>query len=51
MKIETYTLMATNGKRIRRATKVVFNTGREIKFMDKLTKSEAISAALVEVQR
>ena len=46
MKVETYILYAANGNRIRRASKVVFADGSEIKFTEKLGKKEAIKQAL-----
>lgn len=47
MTVSTYKLYAGtgNGNYVRQATKVTLPDGREIKFMDKLTKREAIAAA------
>ena len=45
MKVETYKLTAGNGKHIRLATKVTRDDGTEIKFMEKLSKKEAIEQA------
>lgn len=44
-KAKDYKLKTSEGKPIRTATKVVFNDGREVKFMDKLPKKEAIKQA------
>jgi hypothetical protein len=46
MKAQNYKLYARNGKYIRTATKVVFDDGREIKFIDKMNGKEAIKNAL-----
>lgn len=46
MKISTYQLIAVNGKPIRKATKVILNNGKEIKFMERMTKKEAIRQVL-----
>ena len=40
--VETYTLTARNGRHIRKATKVVFPDGYEIKFTEHLSKREAL---------
>lgn len=44
MRVETYQLKAANGKPIRKATKVVFADGREVKFMERMSKREALKA-------
>lgn len=44
-KIESYILKAPNGRKIRTATKVVFENGSEVKFIEKMTKKEAIKNA------
>ena len=50
IKVETYTLYAGNGKKIRQATKVIFNPWaskpEEFKFTEKLGKNEAIKQAI-----
>lgn len=40
--VKDYTLRARNGNPIRTATKVTLPDGQEIKFIERLTKSEAI---------
>jgi hypothetical protein len=42
MKVETYQLVAGNGRPVRKATKVVFPDGVEVRFMEKLSKRRAI---------
>lgn len=42
MIISTYLMVTKEGKRIRKATKVSFENGKEIHFMDKLTKKEVV---------
>lgn len=45
--IETYQLVASNGKPIRKATKVIFSDGFEVKFLDRIpSKTDAINQAL-----
>ena len=44
-KVETYNLTAANGRRIRTATQVVYADGRTVRFMERLTKTEAIRQA------
>ncbi len=41
MKCEIYNLQTKDGKHIRKATKVVFDNGEEIKFTERLTNEEA----------
>jgi len=41
-KVETFRLVAANGRPIRKATKVVLADGREIRFVEKMTKGEAL---------
>jgi hypothetical protein len=43
--IGTYRLITPKGRHIRIATKVILPDGREIRFMDKLSKKEAIRQA------
>jgi hypothetical protein len=45
MKVQDYKLYASNGRYIRTATKVIFNDGKEIKFLDKMSKKEAVKNA------
>lgn len=44
MKVETYTLTASNGRKIRTATRVIFDNGHTVHFMERLTKAEAIKS-------
>jgi hypothetical protein len=50
-KVETYNLTARNGCHIRMATKVVFADGREVKFLDRMGKAEAIRQAEMHLAR
>jgi hypothetical protein len=43
--VTTYNLTASNGRHIRKATKVTFDNGQEVKFTEKMTKGEAIEQA------
>ena len=46
-KIETYKIVAANGKCVRRATKVTFSDGFEVKFADRIpSKTDAINQAI-----
>jgi len=45
MTVITYNLIAGNGKKIRKATKVIFASGGEIKFTEMLSKKEAVKQA------
>lgn len=45
MKVETYNLTASNGRHIRKATKVTRPDGTEIRFTEKMSKREAIRQA------
>ena len=44
-KVQSYNLTASNGRHIRVATMVILADGTEIRFMEKLTKAEALRAA------
>ena len=44
-KVENYRIFASNGNPIRVANKVIFPTGKEMKFLDKLSKREALKQA------
>jgi ribosomal protein S4E len=44
MQVTTYTLKTSNGRHVRTATKVVLTDGREIKFMERMSKREALRA-------
>jgi len=43
--VTTYQLVASNGRPIRKATKVTFADGREVRFTERLSKREAIRQA------
>lgn len=47
--VSTFRLTARNGRHIRIATKVTFEDGTEVKFMERMPKGEAIRQA--EAQR
>ena len=49
--VKTYRLVASNGRHIRMATKVILPDGSEIKFLDKLSHREAIEQAKLEMDR
>ena len=48
--VTTYSLYARNGRKIRTATEVTIN-GQTIKFMEKMSKREAIRQAEIQVVR
>lgn len=48
--VENYSLYAANGRRIRTATKVTIN-GQEVRFMERMSKREAIRQAERELAR
>jgi hypothetical protein len=50
MKAENYNLKNQNGH-LRVAAKVILDNGREIRFMDKLSKKEAVRNALELINR
>jgi len=43
MTIQTYNLKASNGKQIRKATRVVLADGRKISFMERMSRRETIT--------
>ncbi len=43
--VTTYQLIASNGRPIRKATKVTFADGREVRFTELLSKRDAIRQA------
>ena len=46
-RIEIYELRASNGKRIRTATKAIFSDGFEVKFLERIpSKTDAINQAI-----
>jgi len=45
VKVETYTLRAGTGRKIRRATRVVLPDGRVISFTERLSRREALRQA------
>jgi hypothetical protein len=51
MTVKNYTLKAANGKHVRVATMVVLDNGKEIKFMEKMSKKEAIRNAQFYMDR
>jgi hypothetical protein len=51
MKAEHYKLYASNGRYIRTATKVVLTDGREIKFIEMMSKKAAIANALYQINK
>lgn len=42
LQVETYQLTASNGRHIRKATQVVFPDGYVVRFMEKMSKREAL---------
>ena len=46
MKVETYNLQNSKGKHIRKATRVIFDDHKQINFIEKLGKKDAIVQAL-----
>lgn len=44
MKVSTYQLVASNGKPIRKATQVELANGEIYRFLDRLTKKQALRA-------
>lgn len=48
MKVENYKLTASNGKHIRIATKVILDNGEEIRFIERLSKKEAIRQVILK---
>lgn len=49
--VEDYTIYSTTGRRIRTATKVTFANGEVIRFIERMTKREALRQARMEVAR
>lgn len=49
--VSTYNLKASNGRHIRKATKVTFADGSVVGFMERLTKKQAIVQAREERAR
>jgi hypothetical protein len=45
IKVTDYDLIAINGRHIRKATKVVFQDGSEIRFTERMPKNAAIAQA------
>lgn len=50
-KVESYHLFASNGKPIREATRVILSNGKVFKFLDKLTKREALKSVQEQLSR
>lgn len=42
IQISTYQMVANNGRPIRKATKITFSDGHEIRFTEKMSKREAL---------
>lgn len=42
MQVKDYTLTAANGRRIRRATMIVLDDGKEVRFLEHMSKREAV---------
>lgn len=51
MKVETYQMIASNGRPIRKATKVVFENGQEVRFTEKMTKQQAIEQGQYQLSK
>lgn len=51
MTVETYTLIASNGRKIRKATKVTFADGYCVRFTELIGKREAIRQAVIVRER
>lgn len=49
--VETYKLVAANGRPIRTATRVTLATGETIEFTERMTKRDALRAAAAELAR
>ena len=49
--VEDYQLLTKSGRKIRKATKVVFKNNKEIKFIEKIGKKDAIKNALYQVNK
>lgn len=50
-KVEDYKLLTGSGRYIRKATKVILKNGKEISFIEKLGKKEAIKNALYQLNK
>lgn len=44
-KVETYNLTTSTGRHIRKATQVVYPDGRVVRFMERMSKREALRQA------
>ena len=49
--VETFQLVAANGRPIRKATKVVLSDGREIRFIERTSKADALKNAAYQIDR
>ena len=47
--VTDYMMLTRDGKAVRKATKVIFPGGFEIRFMEKLTKKEALRQAKEQI--
>lgn len=50
-RVEDYKLLTASGRYIRKATKVILKNGKQISFIEKLTKKEAIKNALYQLNK
>jgi hypothetical protein len=50
-KVETYTLTASNGRKIRQATRVVFADGQVVAFVERMSRREALRQAAAHKER
>ena len=51
MEAKTYNLTASNGRHIRKATMVVLDDGRVVRFMEKMTKRQALRSIEYHTER
>lgn len=49
--VSTYQLIAGNGRPIRRATQVLLADGRRVRFIEKMSKREALSNVNYQIER
>lgn len=46
MQVVTYQLRAANGRSIRKVTKVIFADGVEVKFIERMSRKDAVQQAM-----
>lgn len=51
IRVETYQLIAGNGRPIRKATAVVFPDGKVVRFTERMGRGQAVAQAMVLRQR